>query len=520
MLGILFQQAMKAHQAGELNKACQLYQVVLQMAPNHFDALHFLGLAQADRGDITAGVRSIEKALQSRPSMPAALSNLASLYRKLGQMEEARKNYEHALSVQPDFPEALNGAGNLALQEQDFPAALAHFEHAIALAPDFAEAHNNRGNALFALRRLDEAVAAFQLAIRHHPGYAEAYNNLGFALVALRRCGEAITAYEAALERVPDYPRAKLNLGLCHLLMDDYAKGWPLYEYRWADQQRTQSQGFKQPRWHGQILQAGQTILLHAEQGLGDTLQFCRFIPQVAKLGARLLLDIPISLRPLLKSLDCPAEFVDSGMTIPHFDFHCPLASLPLAFATGPSDIPDTPYLLAPQGRIEAWGEKLRQADRTPRIGIVWAGTQTDPHRAIPAELLIRALPSRALIVLVQKDISSELADQLRAHHPGILSCGAELTDFADTAGLITHLDLLITIDTSVAHLAGALGIPAWVLLHTGSDWRWGLDGERTPWYPSLRLFRQDHAGDWTGLLQQKLRSALNAFMQNFERPS
>lgn len=519
MLGVLFQQALNAHRAGDPDKACKLYQAVLQMAPGHFDTLHFLGLALADTGQILKGAQFIEKALQLVPTSPPALSNLAGLYRQLGRTDEAHQAYERALAYHPAFPEALNGQGNLFHQTREFSKALGCFDKAIEIQPGFAEAHNNRGNALFALRRLEESVAAFGQALALRPNYAEAYNNLGFALVALRRCEEALAAYERALALAPNYARAKLNKGLCHLLMGDYAQGWPLYEYRWADQQRQQKRNFAQPLWLGQEPLIGKSILLHAEQGLGDSIQFCRYIPMLAKLGARIIVEIPASLHTLFESLTGSIELRDEGAPPTSFDMHCPLASLPLAFATAVQSIPDAvPYLAASPEKIIAWETSLGLRAGHPRVGLVWSGNQTDPHRSIPPEILLSRIPALAKAVAVQKDLGPDATLRLRRDYPGLVFCGDSLQDFADTAALLKNLDLLITIDTSVAHLAGALGINAWVLLHSGSDWRWAISGQASPWYPSLRLFRQVQPGDWQGLIDDQLGPVLDAFVNDFQR--
>lgn len=515
MLGLLFQQALNAHRTGQLNKACKLYQAVLQMEPGHFDALHFCGLALADTGQAALGARHIEQALQRNPLSPPALSNLASIYRTLGRLTDARQTYERALSLQPGFAEALNGLGNLLYQEKDFGAALKCFDAAISGATSFPEAYNNRGNTLFALRRLDEATASFREAIALQPTYAEAYNNLGFSLVALRRCEEALDAYDQALKLAPTYERARLNKGLCHLLMGDYAAGWPLYEFRWADRQKAYQRKFDQPLWQGLETLDGKTVLLHAEQGLGDSIQFCRYIPMVARLARQVIVEVPAPLLPLLETLACPALLIEEGRPLPPFDLHCPLASLPLAFTTGIDSIPaDIPYLSPDAEKSSIWARELAHHDH-PRIGLVWAGSQTDPHRAISPDLLFDALPPAASIICVQKDIGEADRAQLMENHPELSLHGQRLADFSDTAALLANLDLLITIDTSVAHLAGALGIPAWVLLHSGSDWRWMREGSASPWYPSIRLFRQECAGDWSGLIQRQIRPALETFMRD-----
>jgi tetratricopeptide (TPR) repeat protein len=510
MLGMLLQQATHAHQAKAFDQAESLYRAALQLDARNFDALHLLGVLLSDTGRIQEGIGAIERALALHPNA-AAHSNLASLYRLTGRLDDAASSYDRALALSPCMPEALNGLGVLRLQQDRVDEALRHFEEALLVHPNFPEAQNNRGNALLRLHRTAHAIQAYQEAIRLSPAYAQAHNNLGFALVQLRECDAALQHYERAIALMPDYARAKLNSALCLLLQGHYAAAWPRYEYRWADQQRGSLRQFEQPRWSGGLSLQGKTLLLHAEQGLGDAIQFCRFAPLAAALGAQVVLEAPASLTEVFQTLGDGIKVISSGDPLPDFDLHCPLASLPLAFAAAPDTLPSKTYLSAAKKDIEHWQQHLPPGSGSFRIGIVWAGSQTDPSRAIPLETLLSALPREAQIISLQKEISTDSAATL-VTHPEIVCCEDALNSFADTAAVLANLDLIITIDTSVAHLAGAMGLPVWVLLHTASDWRWMAAGPTTPWYPSARLFRQHTAGDWGSLVTEALQPALQAF--------
>ena len=317
-----------------------------------------------------------------------------------------------------------------------------------------------------------------------------------------------------------------LNAGLCRLLIGDFARGWQEHEWRWKTAQlKADERDFPQPLWLGVDDIAGKTILLHAEQGLGDTLQFCRYVPRVVERGARVILWVPITLRELMCTLPCAVQVVSHGDPLPAFDLHCPLLSLPLAFGTRLETIPSqTPYLSAADNKRNAWRDHLGRHER-PRVGLAWAG---DPRKHLPGANRIdrqRSLPFDQLAPILEvrgcefyslqkgDDVVAQLHDSALPH--GVVDWSAEFHDFSDTAALIANLDLIITVDTAVAHLAGALGKPVWLLNRYNTCWRWLLDREDSPWYPTARLFRQDATRDWAAVIA-RAAAALQDYVNHF----
>jgi hypothetical protein len=382
--------------------------------------------------------------------------------------------------------------------------ALAAYERAIALAPGYAEAHNHRAIALNDLDRPAEALASSDRALALAPGHADAWYNRGNALRELHRHADAAQSYERAIALAPDHASAHWNLADCRLILGDFARGWEQYEWRWRLASRAQSRrAFAQPLWLGAEPLAGRTILLHAELGLGDTLQFCRYATEVAQRGARVLLEAQAAVLPLLQTLEGVERLVRRGEALPGFDFHCPLMSLPLAFRTDLGNVPArVPYLHSDPARVQAWRDRLGEAAK-PRVGMVWSGSQglrNDKRSMALAQMLPLARPGLEWVSL-QKEVPACDAELLAAHND-IRDVGADLRDFADTAALVELLDLVVTVDTSVAHVAGALGKPLWILLpFNPHDWRWLLEREDSVWYPTARVFRQPAAGDWASVI-------------------
>jgi hypothetical protein len=387
-----------------------------------------------------------------------------------------------------------------------FEDAVASYERALAIRPDFAQALYSRGNALMALNRHDEAIASFERALAARPGYAEALNNRGAALQALNRHQEAIASYEQLLAIKPDDAGVHFNASLARLTLGDLLAGWKEYEWRWKSKHFTSRQrDFTQPLWLGRESLAGKTILLHAEQGFGDTLQFVRYAPAVARQGARVLLEVPGALRRLFEGFQGVERVIAKGESLPKFDCHCPLMSLPLAFGTTLQNIPcEVPYLSAPARRVEQWRQQLGTGTK-PRVGIVWSGRLThknDHNRSIPLSALLPLAGAGVELVSLQKEVRGDDLATL-AQFGEIRHFGEELQDFADTAALISLLDIVVSVDTAPAHLAGALGKPVWILLPYRPDWRWLLDREDSPWYPTARLFRQPAIGDWESVIER-----------------
>ena len=429
----------------------------------------------------------------------------------LGRFDEALASYERLAALAPGSPEVLNNRGNTLLALRRPADALASYDAALALTPGEPLAHNNRGNALLDLNRAQEALASFDRALALKADYADALVNRGNALQALLRNDEALASFERALLLDPDLADAHWNKGLLHLLLGDFERGWPGYEWR-LRRAATPARDFKRPQWRGEDIR-GKTILLHAEQGFGDSIQFLRYVPMVAQRGAKIILELPDALVLLVAALDGVTAIVNRDQPRSHFDLHCPLMNLPLAFGTTLATIPPPGDVLrVPAERLDIWRAHLPR-NATPRVGIVWSGKPThgnDHHRSIALAQLAPLLQTPGLeFVSLQREVRAADAATL-AKFP-IPRLEEHLTDFADTAAAIAQLDLVIAVDTAVAHLAGTLSKPVWILLPQVPDWRWLMDRDDSPWYPTARLFRQPKTGDWASViarLQQELRAA------------
>ncbi len=388
--------------------------------------------------------------------------------------------------------------------------ALESHQRVVALVPSHPEALYNCGVVAHLLNRHDEALDYYDRALSLKPAH-EIFTNRGLVLADLQRTGEALASYGRALEIKPDSPEARLNESLCYLQMGDFARGWSGFEWRWKQQQLQRvNRDFRQPLWSGTAPLKDRTILLHSEQGLGDTLQFCRYVKQVAAMHARVVLEVQRPLLPLLHALEGAAVVLAKSDVLPDFDYHCPLMSLPLALGTTLDTLPGgIPYLHADAALAEVWRGRLGNPVR-PRAGLVWCGSAShnnDRNRSIALEVLLPMLHEGVEWISLQKDLREEDAGVL-ASRPDILHAGEQLGSFADTAALIELLDIVVTVDTSVAHLAGAMGKTVWILLPFNADWRWLLDRDDSPWYPSARLFRQPAMGDWRSVIA-RVRAAL-----------
>lgn len=483
-----------------LEAAIACYDRGLCIMPDNPEVLYNRGLALQKLNQLEAAIASYDRAITLKPDYAEAYSNRGLTLQKLGHLEAAIASYDHAITFKPDYTEAYSNRGTAyqALKQLD-SARLSH-EQAIAITPEYAFAHSNLGATLQSLNLLDAALVSHQRAIALNPNCAEAFSNLGGTLRALNRLQEAITAYDQAISLKSDYPEAHVNKALAQLLAGEFSSGWLSYEWRWKDPQTGLGhRNFAQPLWRGTESLTGKAILLHAEQGLGDTLQFCRYTRLVKALGAHVILEVPAALTGLLDGLDGVSILVTQGDPLPAFDFHCPLLSLPLAFRTTLANIPSTQrYLQAKEDMLAEWAQKLGPKT-TPRIGLAWSGRNdhnNDLNRSIVLSEWGKHLPGGFQYVSLQKEVRA--ADQAELlNHPEILHFGGEINNFSDTAALCELMDLIISVDTSVAHLGGALGIPTWILLPYSPDWRWLLDREDSPWYPNVKLYRQASPGDW-----------------------
>ncbi|HZB93642.1 MAG TPA: tetratricopeptide repeat protein [Stellaceae bacterium] len=484
------------------------------LRPDDAGIIANLAAALAEAGDFAAALAQYEALLALMPEDPAAQYGRAAALRDLGRFEEALAGFDAALRLRPDYAEALNERGNALYSLRRFESALASYDAALALRPDLADAHNNRANALRALGRSEAALASYDAALARTPLDARVLSNRGLLLHGMGRFDEALASYARAQAIDPGLASAHWNEALSRLLLGDFARGWEKYEWRWQTPDfAPERRQFSRPLWLGREALAGRTILLHAEQGLGDTLQFCRYAPHLAAAGATILLGAPPPLVPLLHSLAGLAWLGARGDALPAFDFHCPLLSLPRACGTGLETIPaPIPYLHAAPERIAAIAPLL-PPPAPLRIGLVWSGRAAHPNdrnRSLALERLdpLLALPGIAYVSL-QRELRPADAAAL-ARRPAITPLGEHLGDFADTAAAVAALDLVVTVDTSVAHLAGAMGKRVWILLPYVPDWRWLLQREDSPWYPSARLFRQAAPGDWDAVIA-RVAAALSA---------
>ena len=520
---------------GRLDEAIAEYQHALAIEPTSAVAHYNLANVRLAQGDRIAAAAGYARAAALKPDYAPAHYNLAAMHKDLGDTDAAVASYRRALEIDPDLVGALFNLANLLQDQGELDTAAATWRRLLALEPDHAEAHAGLGNALHARGMIDDAIAAFRRALVLKPDLAEAQFNLANTLQDAGRIAEALGHFARAVEIKPDYVEAHWNRSLALLATGDLETGWPEYEWRW---QRSYSQPmlrrFAQPQWRGEPLD-GRRILLHAEQGLGDTLQFCRYARLVAaRRPAGLVLEVPPPLVGVLTDsfADLDIEIVPMASDfpgsegLPRFDVHCPLMSLPLVFGTRLDTIPgDLPYLRVDRDKTLRWQGLVGGAPR-PRVGLVWAGgiranhaeaVATDRRRSVPlAQLAPLGTVPGVTWYSLQKGAPAAQAKEPPAGLAPIDLMDAVET-FADTAALAAQLDLVISVDTSVAHLVAGLGKPVWLLSRFDGCWRWLLDRDDSPWYPTVRLYRQTVPGDWTPTIE-RLRDDLATWASGFKR--
>jgi tetratricopeptide (TPR) repeat protein len=494
-----------------LNAAIASFDQAIALKPDYAEAYSNRGNALQDLKQYAAAVASFEKAIALKPAYAEAYYNRGNALQDLKQYVAAVASYEKAIAIKPDYAEAYSNRGNSLQKLNQLEAAIASYDKAIELKPDYAEAYSNQGNSLKELKQFDAAIASYDKAVLSKPDFAEAYYNRGNALQELKQLETADANYDKAIALKPNYAEAYFNKSLLLLLVGEYCQGFNSYESRWEKEEILEfKRNFPQPLWVGEESLSGKTILLHAEQGLGDTIQFCRYAQMVGDLGAKVILEVQKPLVRLLKDLPGVSALIAKGDPLPEFDFHCPLLSLPLAFRTDLKSIPNAKrYLKAEPERVSFWKDRLTSDEF--KIGVGWQGSQgtkIDIGRSFELKLFrkIAALHNVKLISL-QKGYGSE---QLKSVPQGmkVINLGDELDAdgaFLDSAAVMMNLDLFITSDTALAHLAGALGIKTWVVLKYVPDWRWMLDRKDSPWYPTVTLYRQQSMDDWPPVFDQML---------------
>jgi tetratricopeptide (TPR) repeat protein len=514
------------HALHRFAEALSAFDRALALRPNYAEAHYNRGNALHAVKRHEEALASMDVALELRPDYIEALTNRGAVLHALGRDEEALASVDRALALEPNNVEALVNRGVAFGELRRHDEALACYERALCLCPNHLDALTNRGAALHDLTRFEEALASYDSALALRPDDVQIITNRGSALYCLAHFDEAMATYEHALAIEPDYPEANFNAGACRLLHGDFG-GWEKFEWRWETEQfRDAKRSFPQALWLGSETIAGKTILLHAEQGLGDTIQFARYVPRVAARGARVVLEVQHPLHALMTSLPGVTQVVSAGDRLPDFDLHCPLMSLPLAFRTRLDTVPcEIPYLAAPAMKVAAWRNRLGKPAK-PRIGLVWAG---NPRKKLRHANLVdrdRSLAFDNLAALfevtpchfysLQK--GDDAVKQLResAWRECVIDLTDDLHDFSDTAALVANLDLVISVDTSVVHLAGALGKPVWLMNRHNGCWRWLREREDTPWYPSVRQFRQDATRDWLPVIK-RIALALRDYVHSIE---
>ena len=538
--------ALDNHRAGRLPQAEHDYRRVLEADPDHPDANRLLGILTFQLGRDDDAVRQFEKVIELGLDSAEVRVHLGKALERLGRGDQAFASFRQAIAIDPSHATAHNNLG-ITLRSRGQPnQAIASYTQAILLQPDYAAAHYNLANALRDLFRFAEAAASYRRSLAINPGFvaahcnlgaalkdagdyeaamesyraalaiepelAECHYNLGLAQHDVGRLDEAEASYHRALRINPDYADAHFSLALTLLLRGDYSNGWEEYEWRWRQEERARlKRQFAEPQWDGTSL-PGKSILLHTEQGDGDTIQLIRYVSLVASFGGKIIVECPPALRGLLSTVPGIDVLIAKGEEIPPFDVQASLLSLPYIVGTALETIPgDVPYLHA-DSDLEVAPRHI-DPERT-NLGFVWAGSPThkkDRQRSTQLEFFLElaSLPGLALHSLQVGDRRNDLRGVAAAEH--VTDLGGCLANYAHTAAMIAHLDLVITVDTSVAHLAGAMAAPVWVLLPYAPDFRWMLGRSDSPWYPTMKLFRQKTIGDWRGVFEE-VKASLGSF--------
>lgn len=506
------ERARQLHAAGRLAEAVPVYERLIAADPRNADALHLLGVAHLQVGRHAEALSLIDRALAARPAFPEAHNNRGNLLKAMGRPADAAAAYRAAIAANPRYAAAHHHLGVALIEMGEFDGAIAACREALRLKPDFADALSNLGTALRERGELEAALASYARALALQPDRAESLAGQALVLNRLDRTAESLAAYDRALALRPDYVEGRIGRAMLHLSLGRLAEGWPDFEVR------LQKPGFEaprhsSPRWRGEDL-TGRSLLCLAEQGFGDTIQFVRFAAALAGRAKRVVVEAPPSLVSLLQSV-AGIEVVPAGAPLGDIDCHIPLMSLPHEMTVGLDDLPVAAgYIAAEPARLGRWRDRVPSAKL--RVGLNWQGNpkaEVDRFRSMPLAMLAPLFEvADVSFVALQVGAGSEqiaaapFASRL-THFGGEIAADGS---FLDTAALVAGLDLVVTTDTAIAHLAGALGARTWVLLQKVPDWRWLRDREDCPWYPSMRLFRQAERGDWSAPVAQ-VAAALSA---------
>ena len=485
---------------GDHDEAAAAFQKAIELNPVLFEAHYNLGNLLIKNHQFEKAVSCLKKAISVRPKSAGAWNNLGIALERTGKLEAAAESFERAIQQQPDFFEAYRHLGDTFWKQSQPETALSQYRKAISLKPNHIEAHMNMGNVFHALGHLEEAAGCYQTVLQIDSRHVDAHANLGKTLVDQGKLDEAVSCYRQALSIKPEDGNLTFDLSTVLLLQGKFKKGWEGYDRRFERRgwERTYPYRFDIPRWDGSPF-PGKRLFVHCEQGFGDVLQFARYLPMVKARGGEVIFEVPKPLMRLMENFagtDIVIEGPSKHNMSTQCDFYAPLLSLPGLFGTTLENIPcSVPYLHSDPEKASLWRKNF--SGKGIQVGLVWEGKATDPNRSCPVEQFeplgeIQGVRWFGLQKGKAADRALHLTEKME-----LVNLGEAFDDFSDTAAAIACLDLVISIDTAVAHLAGAMGKPVWVLLKSTPDWRWLMDREDSPWYPTMRLFRQTRYGEW-----------------------
>lgn len=532
---------------GEFEQAIACYDTAIACQPSYARAHYNRSVALLDLNQHEEALASVDRAIAINPNSAFSHYNRGLIMYALMQFHEALNSFRESLRLNPNQAEAYLKMGDCSLSLRNIKESIVYSKKALELNPTYAEAYLNLGSAYRLSQNFDEAISNYNKSIELKNNNAPSYFYLGLAFQDQYKFEEAIELYDTSIKINPsisayinrgvayehlvdfnkalesydstialnkDYAEAYVNKAFVKLLLGEYIEGWQLFEWRWKKTKQTDKRNFTEPAWLGDKSISGKTILIYTEQGFGDTLQFCRYVPMIESLGGHAIFEVPAPLLSLMASMKGNFTIVERGKPLPTFDFQCSTMSLPLAFKTTVETIPSTtPYLFADNEKVKRWQDKIGASSKL-KVGLVWAGGlrpnqpelfAVNARRNIQLEKLacLSAIDAEFYSLQKGEPAETDLANIKLSNWggPDIIDYTAQIQDFSDTAALIQNLDLVISVDTSTAHLAGALGKPVWVLNRIDTCWRWMLDRNDTPWYPTMRLFRQMHMGNWDNVL-------------------
>jgi tetratricopeptide (TPR) repeat protein len=499
----------------QTERATPAYESALESRPANAETCSNLSIALKENHNIDLAVAHFRRAIALKPELAEAHNHLGNALKATKQLHEAAACYRRALELKPSFAEAYSNLGNVLQDLEKLDEAVFCYQKALELQPSLSRALYNLGNTLEKQGRSDEAVDCLRKAIQIEPNFPEAHFNLATIFHAQLKSKESIHCYQRALHLRPGYADAHQAYSMLLLQHGDFERGWPEYEWRLKSQCSSDARATSQPFWNGERLGQEQAVLLRIDQGIGDAFQFSRYASLVKQSAGKVLMHCPRKLIPLLSSCPGVDQFIPDDTELPFFDYHAYLTSLPLVFGTTLETIPrQTPYLFAGSKLVEQWRSRLPAG--AFRVGIAWQGNpgfKQDKTRSIPlAHFQQLATATDVALISLQQGYGVDQLHGRKGRFPIVelpSDCDEAAGAFMDTAAIMMNLDLIITSDTAIAHLAGALGVPVWVALSYCPEWRWLLDRSDSPWYPTMRLFRQSKPGNWTDVFQQ-IKSTLS----------